>query len=237
MSKLLLVSNRVPTTGAKAEVSGLAVALVASSCRRRGGTWLCWSGAISEKPGISERSTKGVRTRTMDFTQTEYDGYYAGFCNSILWPLCHYRTDLCQYAPEMFETYDRVNKKFAAQVMDVLEPDHIVWAHDYHLLLLGSHLRARGVTQKLGFFMHIPFPVPEIFSAVPHGDELLKAMTAYDLVGFQTVTDLKAFLRCMTELAEGAVVMQESDTVYSVNAFDRVASRPAGSRSASKPRH
>jgi trehalose 6-phosphate synthase len=97
----------------------------------------------------------------------------------------------------------------------------MVWVHDYQLITLGAHLRHAGVQEKLGFFLHIPFPTPEVYTALPHYMELLKGLCAYDLVGFQTDGDLQAFLRCVTELAGGRKTKTIHEGVYDVQAFGR----------------
>ena len=151
MSQLIVVSNRISLPDAKAEAGGLGVAL-SEALKTKGGTWLGWSGAISENKDIKTQTKNNVRYVTMDIAQKDYDGFYVGFCNSVLWPLCHYRMDLCQFSLDMYEAYERVNRRFAEQVAAIAKPGDLIWAHDYHLMSLGSHLRSLGVMERTGFF-------------------------------------------------------------------------------------
>ena len=116
----------------------------------------------------------------------------------MLWPAFHYRLDLVDFQREAWEGYRRVNAKLADRLLPLIEPHDIVWIHDYHLLPLASELRQRGVNNRIGFFLHIPFPTPEVFNALPPHAELLEQLCDYDLLGFQTESDRLAFLDCVS---------------------------------------
>lgn len=206
MSRIVVVSNRVGPLTDTGKAGGLAVALV-DVLRERGGVWFGWSGKVSEEGTDSELKIEedgAVATATVDMTQTDYDEFYAGFANRALWPTLHYRLDLTNFGKEIENGYLRVNERFAARLAPLLEPDDIVWVHDYHFFFMGEMLRRAGVTNPIGFFLHIPFPVPEILTALPNHRALVGAMMSYDLVGFQTKNHLAAFDRYLLEEAGGA---------------------------------
>ena len=194
MGRLVIVSNRVPPPKSTASAGGLAVGLKLALARD-GGMWFGWSGktvpAASKKPTVVV--VDGICYVTTDLSRQEYREYYCGYTNRTLWPVCHYRVDLATFDDRFRRTYHQVNDRFAHQLGSMLEPDDVVWVHDYHLIPLGARLRALGHEGPIGFFLHIPFPVREIFSALPEHDDLVRKLFAYDLVGFQTETDHRAF--------------------------------------------
>ena len=161
MSKLVVVSNRVAVPNGKAEAGGLAVALT-EALKKGGGTWFGSSGEVREYPKVSMKMEDEISYITRDYTRNEYEEFYLGFSNSVLWPLFHYCMSRTAYTQEMFQGYEEVNKVFAELVTKNVADDDVIWVHDYHFLLLGQHLRYQGVKNKTGFFLHIPFPAPEV---------------------------------------------------------------------------
>jgi trehalose 6-phosphate synthase len=205
MSRLVVVSNRVADVTKAVQAGGLAVAL-ADALKERRGIWFGWDGTVvpdGTPIGITITHNEQVRTVTVPLTQRDYDEYYTGCCNNILWPAFHYRLDLAVIDSNSIETYRRVNKSFAKQIAALLEPDDIIWVHDYHLIPLASELRDLGITQKIGFFLHIPFPPADIFLAVPEEQWLASSLFCYDLVGFQTTIDVANFRRYLLDHAGG----------------------------------
>ena len=220
MSKLIVVSNRVSLPDAEAEAGGLAVALK-EALLRNGGIWCGWSGNVREYPKTQTRSDGNIDYVTQDLTQADYNDFYIGFSNSFLWPLFHYRMGLTHYSPAMFEGYENVNRQFAEIVSLRAEASDTIWVHDYHLLTLGKHLRDRGMAEnRIGFFLHIPFPVPEVLSALPVRLIILEALCQYDLVGFQTEHDVKAFISCLAQIGDGSKITERDDH-YEIEAFGR----------------
>ncbi len=136
---------------------------------------------------------------TVALTPEEHEGYYLGFANRTLWPLFHYRLDLADMRTGPEKTYFAVNKRFAQEVAPLLGPDDTVWVHDYQLIPFAAYLRQRDVTNPVGFFLHIPFPSPEILAALPHHKQFARTFFAYDLVGFQTLRDRENFARYAEE--------------------------------------
>jgi trehalose 6-phosphate synthase len=201
MSRLVAISNRVSVPRKGTAPGGLAVGVLAAM-REHGGLWLGWSGEIAQgDPGVVEVVRRDrVSYATFDLTKPEYDEFYLGFSNGALWPLCHHFLQALHYSEEQYATYLKVNQRFAEHAVRLLKADDLVWVHDYHLMPLASRLRALGVDQPIGFFLHIPFPGFDAFRALPVHRELLESMLAYDLIGFQTRDDLAAFHAAVTEI-------------------------------------
>jgi len=197
--RLVVVSNRLAVVReGEAPVGGLAVA-VHAALKDQGGIWFGWSGEVTAQPSNTATITKDghMRYATIDLTRRELNEYYAGFANSVLWPLFHYRMGLVSYRRADFDSYVRVNQRFALALGPLLQPTDTIWVHDYHLLPLGEQLRREGVTQKIGFFLHTPFPAEQLAAILPRHAHLFRPMLAYDLVGFQTENDRSAFIHYM----------------------------------------
>lgn len=194
MSRLVVVSNRVGPIRGSARAGGLAVALT-EALQDRGGVWFGWSGKISDEaePRVVQEAVGKVTVATVDLTRTESDQYYAGFSNRSLWPLFHSRLDLAKFDRRNHDGYRRVNQRLANQLRPLLQADDIVWVHDYHLMAFAEALREHGVSQPLGFFLHIPFPPTEVLKALPQHERLVRGLFAYDLLGFQTEDDVHRF--------------------------------------------
>jgi trehalose 6-phosphate synthase len=201
MTRLVAISNRVSVPRKGSAPGGLAVGVLAAM-RAHGGLWIGWSGEIAEgEPGDIEVVRRDrLAYATFDLTKTEYEEFYLGFSNGALWPLCHHFLQALHYSEEHYATYLKVNQRFAEHTARLLHPDDLVWVHDYHLIPLASRLRALGVAQRIGFFLHIPFPGFDAFRALPVHREVLESLLAYDLVGFQTRDDLDAFHAAVTAL-------------------------------------
>lgn len=190
MNRLVVVSNRVDLPPGNTAPGGLAVSL-AATLRATGGLWFGWSGQTAEEAGSVHHQTFGnVDYATVDLTPEEYAGYYHGYSNSVLWPLCHGLPCSPGTDAESYRSYERVNARFAELLVPLLEASDLVWVHDFHLLLVGRRLRAAGCQQRLGFFLHVPCPP---LQQLAEGRELLAALLAYDLIGFQTDGDLETF--------------------------------------------
>lgn len=188
MARVIVVSNRVatPSGDGVTRAGGLEVALHAFLKKNRG-IWVGWSGEIAEAEiGVHTTEHRGVTFVTTDLTREDYDEYYLGFSNRTLWPILHYRLDLMEYAVHEFNGYMRVNDRFADLLVNILQPDDVVWVHDYHLIPLAKALRDRGFQNRIGFFLHVPFPSPEVLTALPKHERLISTLCHYDLVGFQT---------------------------------------------------
>jgi trehalose 6-phosphate synthase len=198
LARIFIISNRVAVPKAGSQPGGLEVVLKAT-LKKHPCVWLGWSGEVSDTP----RTQTIVQGRNSfivtDLTAADFDEYYNGFANRVLWPIFHYRLDLAEFSRRDLSGYLRVNEHFADELMKVLEPDDIVWVHDYHLIPLAKALRARGLVNRIGFFLHIPLPPPEILTAMPNHETLIPALGDYDLVGFQTHGDAANFARYLAK--------------------------------------
>ena len=193
MGRLVIASNRVGSS-LKGNEGGLATAMLAAFDQREV-IWLGWSGEVTDEPsGPTRVQREGRLTRMLvDLERADYEGYYLEFANCVLWPVFHYRVNLAEYGREQWAAYGRVNEMFAERLVPALRPDDVLWVHDYHMMPLGAALRRLRVDNPIGFFLHIPFPASEVLATLPVHEALVRALFAYDLVGFQTEKDLQAF--------------------------------------------
>jgi trehalose 6-phosphate synthase len=194
MSRLVVVSNRIALPKRGTPPGGLAVGLIAAM-QARGGLWFGWDGETTEgaiePPTVIHKGDISYAATHLD--QHDFKDFYLGFCNSVLWPLFHYFVDGFRYSDVHYAAYQRVNLRFAHELRALLQPDDVIWVHDYHLIPFAQKLREVGVVHPMGFFLHIPFPNIEVLRVLPVYGELLQALLAYDVLGFQTKTDLDAF--------------------------------------------
>ncbi|WP_063548713.1 alpha,alpha-trehalose-phosphate synthase (UDP-forming) [Burkholderia territorii] len=231
MSRLIIVSNRVaPISEGEPAAGGLAIG-VYDALKETGGMWFGWSGEVvaSGAPQIRIEERGPVTFATVGLSRRDYDQYYRGFSNATLWPAFHYRADLIQYDRHEFEGYSRVNVWLAQQLVPLLQDDDVIWVHDYHLIPFARALRAAGVKNRIGFFLHIPFPAAQVLVNVPPHRELVESLCAFDLLGFQTEPDLRAFCDYI-EFEAGGEVAREGRTMR-VSAFGntlRAAAYPIG---------
>jgi trehalose 6-phosphate synthase/phosphatase len=215
--KLVVVSNRLPVVLSKKTGSwvsepgsgGLVTAL-APVLKDRGGLWIGWPGTGPEN-GIDEAlesATEGAGYSlvAVPLNRREIERHYKGFSNEVIWPLFHDLQTMCNFDPEYWITYREVNRKFAGVIDVHARPEDLVWVHDYHLLLAAAEMRALGVRSRTGFFLHIPFPSPDIFVKLPWRSEILEGMLEYDILGFQTVRDRRNFIQCLRMLTGSAYV-------------------------------
>lgn len=215
MTRLVIISNRVsiPEPG-KPEAGGLAVAIT-GALKEYGGLWFGWNGEIEEsansQPTTVERDN--ISYATLPLSQEEYDDYYLGFSNEVIWPVFHFNLGAMDFRLNYADAYQRVNERFASALTPMLEGGELIWVHDYHLMPLAKELRKKGVKDSMGFYLHIPFPSYDLLRALPGYRELLDALLHYDLLGFQTRNDLNAFRQAMIETFDATV----SDEIIECN--------------------
>lgn len=203
--RLVVVSNRVADLRSTTQSGGLAVAMK-EALAESGGVWFGWSGKTrndAADASVETKRTGAITAATIPLTDSEVEEFYLGFANRCLWPLFHYRLDLTEIISGHEQAYNAVNQRFAEKLWPLLEETDLVWVHDYHLIPFASYLRRQGANNRVGFFLHIPFPPPEIFSAAPHHTQLARSLFAYDLVGFQTRRDRDNFVRYAVEYLGG----------------------------------
>lgn len=232
MSRLVVVSNRVADPR-KAAAGGLAVAL-AEALHNGGGLWFGTSGQVVEPAagGIAGEAkvhlqrAGPVMLATLALSRADHDAHYLGYSNGVLWPVFHYRLDLADFDAADIEGYRRVNRLFAHKLLPMLLPDDVIWVHDYHLIPLAAELRAAGCTQRIGFFLHIPLPPPLILAAIPQHAWLMRALFAYDLVGFQAQADVEHFARYVRN--EGRAEQRHDDVFHAFGRSVRARAFPIG---------
>ena len=209
MSRLIVVSNRVsaPTDAAAGSVGGLAMALSAA-LRKYHGLWFGWSGETVETftGELKVEDRAGVSVGLVDLEAQDVEEYYNGYANKTLWPLFHHRVDLTAYERSYGEGYERVNRRFAEVLAPLIEPDDIIWVHDYHLIPLARDLRRLGVKNRIGFFLHTPWPVRQLLVTLPHHRRLVESMFDYDLLGFHTREWLDLFRDYVASEAGGTLI-------------------------------
>lgn len=212
--RLVIVSNRLPIVISREEEklqvssgSGGLVTALAPVLKYRGGIWIGWPGSAEEGEQTQirhlldqEKISTGYELHPIFLNKDEIKLFYEGFSNQVIWPNFHDLLSECHFNPSFWTAYQEVNKKFAEGVKEKLKPNDFLWIHDYHLMLLGKYLRESEVNQKIGFFLHIPFPSLDIFTKIPWRFQILRALLAYDLIGFQTLRDLTNFMQCVRRL-------------------------------------
>jgi trehalose 6-phosphate synthase len=218
--RLILVSNRVaiPTDNGSDRAGGLEVVL-APTLKRYEGVWFGWSGRVVERGQVATKTIqKSSQSYILtDLSEEDHKEYYSGFANSVLWPILHYRIDLAEFTRRDLSGYLRVNEHFADELSKVVLPSDLLWIHDYHFIPLGAELRKRGLTNRIGFFLHVPFPAPEFMTVLPHHERLLSSLLQYDLVGFQTDGDVQNFIRYVISEHPGSNIFQATDRQVVLN--------------------
>lgn len=230
MSRIVLVSNRVADLAKASQAGGVAVA-IADTLHARKGLWLGWNGRIGDRseelrtrPDLTEAD--GTTIATLSLSAREHDDYYTGYSNNVLWPVFHARLDIAQFDAGYYQRYLDVNKRFAHALRPLLNPGDTIWVHDYHLIPLGMELRALGVSNPIGFFLHIPVPPAQMFLAIPEHRELARGLASYDLIGLQTKVDVGNLIDYLQDGVFGRILQDGR-----IRAFDRelsIASFPVG---------
>jgi trehalose 6-phosphate synthase len=226
---VVVVSNRIARPKPDAAIEGGLAAALLPAVKNSGAIWVGASGRLVDaghKEHLVEVQPLGAGAlATVDMPRAHYDRYYEGFANSVLWPAFHSRIDLIRAGVEDYASYREVNAYMARAVLRFAKPDAAFWIHDYHFLTLAAELRERGVTQPIGFFLHTPFPSGAVMASVPHHRYLVRAMLAYDLLGFQTETDLTNF----KDYVERELGIRVKDNRIAVNgSVTRIESFPIG---------
>jgi trehalose 6-phosphate synthase/phosphatase len=220
---LVLVSNRIPIsfetkdgelTGAPS--SGGLISALEPLLRQNGGTWV---GSVSteEHPRVHELLAEATRGQSFTYaplflTKEEQTNFYEGFSNEVIWPLFHDLQSRCKFDPEYWNYYLGVNKRFAAAVNEVAKPGDLVWIHDYQMMEVAKALRSHQPAAKCAFFLHIPFPGPDIFEKLPWRKALLEGLLKHDLLGFQTGRDERNFIACVRHFLPESEITGRGDT-------------------------
>jgi trehalose 6-phosphate synthase len=224
---LVVVSNRLPVVlrkraagGVDVEggVGGLVTAL-RPILKHRGGTWIGWAGENAPDEESTRRLLEGVERSAgyelipVALPDDERRGFYEAFSNEAIWPLFHDLTTLARFRTDAWTLAQRVNRRFAAKVLENVAPGDLVWIHDYHLMGAARAMQEAGFTGRVAFFLHIPFPSPDLFMKLPWRSEILSALLAYDLVGLQTIRDRQNLIQCIRTLQPDAEVRGKGGVV------------------------
>ncbi|HWC67566.1 MAG TPA: trehalose-6-phosphate synthase [Acidimicrobiales bacterium] len=205
--ELVVVANRTPLRRVDEEwraSSGGLVAAVWPVATRRHGAWVA-----TVEPGqtadLPDGPVDGVSIVGVDLSAEEFDGFYNGFSNATLWPLYHDAIRPAEIDHQWWRAYRAVNRRVADAAAGAAPRGATVWVHDYQLQLVPGLMRKRRPDVRIGFFLHIPFPPPELFRQLPWRSLLLEGLLGADLVGFHTRTDVENFLRAVDRHAGGQV--------------------------------
>src|SRR5487761_936190 len=194
---LVVVSNRVARGNAHEPMTGGLAAALLPVVEKSGAIWVGSSGRVrdgAQKEPFAEIEALGAGALAMlDLPAAHYGGDYEGFAKSAPWPALHSRADLIRASQDDYLSYREVNAFMARALLRFRKTDTAFWIQDYHFLALGAELRDLGVTQPIGFFLHTPWPARDVIEGVPHHRDLVEAMLAYDLIGFQTEDDCENF--------------------------------------------
>lgn len=205
MKKLIIASNRLPTTVRRdngklvfePSVGGVATGLSSldtdwEKC------WIGWPGIDLEDCSGDQVSSAQRRLRKENFypvglSAREVEDYYHGFCNEVVWPIFHYFVQYATYKKKFWDSYIEVNGKFARAILDVARDGDRIWIHDYHLMLVPDMVKKELPDSSVGFFLHIPFPSSEIFRLIPWCREIIEGLAGADLIGFHTFDYVRHF--------------------------------------------
>jgi trehalose 6-phosphate synthase/phosphatase len=197
MNRLIIVSNRLPVTAQikrdgvefNRSVGGLATGLSSLNDPAEQ-LWIGWPGVCADevddkrKVEIEKRLRAEHNCHPVFINKKDFDGFYSGFSNDVIWPLFHYFTQYVNFDKDFWEAYKRVNLKYCEAILEVVREGDVIWVHDYQLMLLPSLIRKELPDATIGYFHHIPFPSYEIFRQLPWGREILEGLLGADLVGF-----------------------------------------------------
>jgi trehalose 6-phosphate synthase/phosphatase len=229
--RVVIVSNRLPFTfyrgsrGIERRPStGGLVSALEPVISRRGGTWIGW-------PGIEVKARERLSTKVKNYnvapvllSDSEVTRYYHGLSNRTLWPLLHSLSALARFERRDWQSYEKVNERFARLAAENARKGELIWVHDYHLMLVPEYLRQFTLGQRIAFFMHVPFPPYDIFRLCPWDRQLLRGLLACDLIGFHVQSYASNFFDCVERLLSArvdreAMVVELGDRVSQVGVF------------------
>ncbi|WP_349828322.1 alpha,alpha-trehalose-phosphate synthase (UDP-forming) [Brevibacterium litoralis] len=198
----VVIANRLPvdrddsadSPGWKTSPGGLVTALQ-PVMRSHDGAWIGWAGVPDED--LDPFDIDGMHLVPLRLSPAEIELYYEGFSNATLWPLYHDVIVPPEFHRTWWDSYKKVNRRFAEAAAATAAPGATVWVHDYQLQLVPQMLRSLRPDVSIGFFNHIPFPPWEIFAQLPWRTRILEGLLGADLIGFQRPTDASNFRRCV----------------------------------------
>lgn len=237
MPRVIIVSNRLPVSVKKVDgkleygppIGGLANGL-SSYINSGNNLWVGWPGIPNDELNDDERAEivrelKKRHCHPVFLTQRQLEGFYNGYSNSVLWPLFHHMTVDTGDTPTNWRIYREVNQLYADKTLANSRPSDRLWLHDYQLMLLPEMLRIARPKSRIGFFLHIPFPSPELFLSTKHAAALAKGLLGADLIGLHTSAYVDNFLDSCQELGIGVIAPRK---VILPERVVRVADLPIG---------
>ena len=207
MTRLIMVSNRVMDMSTAAQAGGVSVA-IHDALVESDGFWFGWNGQIDDLAAEQPPATTsaGHTTVTVPLTAEEHNDYYLGYANSVLWPVFHNRLDLAKFESGFYSRYMDVNRRFAQTLAPLIASDDVIWIHDYHLIPMAAELRRHGISNPIGFFLHIPVGPAQALLAIPEHRELAAGLAAYDLIGVQTEADVRNLIDFLQQSVFGRIL-------------------------------
>ncbi|MEM1416752.1 MAG: trehalose-6-phosphate synthase [Myxococcota bacterium] len=212
MGSIVVVSNRGPFrvsgTGARRKrvraAGGLVTALL-PVLRERGGTWV--SAQETDHPLVvaDQGESEPFDVAEVKIPKRQRDAFYGPFSNGVLWPLLHSMKATVPLGAAPWDAYDAANHAFAEVALKAGGSEGTYWVHDYHLMRVPGILRERAPGSRIGWFCHIPWPGPDLFSALPWRSEMLDGLLGADLLGFHTEEYAEQFLACIRRLTDHPV--------------------------------
>ena len=231
-SSVVVVANRLPVQRIEAEDTsesqwatspgGLVSALAPALAESERVAWVGWPGDVEE---TSEESfvVDGITLHPVPMSAEEKQLHYDGMSNGTLWPLYHDKIASPEFHRSWYDGYRRINQRFADAAAEITPPNSLVWVHDYQLQLVPGLLRATRPDLRIGFFLHIPFPPPELFKQLPWRTALTEGILGSDLVGFQTPDGAHNFSRLAIGLdlatGSGPTTLKCGDREIEVRSF------------------
>jgi len=227
---LFMVSNREPymhvidePTGAVRCIrpaSGVVTAIHPILCAC-GGTWIAHGAGNADRKFVNSKDKLGVPPEYSRYilkriwlNKEEEDGYYYGFANEGLWPLCHNTHTRPLFREADWNIYKKVNQRFADSVLEELPAKNpFVFIQDYHFTLLGKMIKEKRPDATIALFWHIPWPTPESFSICPYQKDILDGMLGCDLIGFHVQSHCNNFLDTANRLLESRVDTEKFSVV------------------------
>jgi trehalose 6-phosphate synthase len=203
---IVTLANRLPVVRSRAgwrTAPGGLVTALRPTFDARHGHWIGWDGGAPDVP----RSVPDLRARLvpLPLARRQVEGYYHGFSNSALWPLFHGLAHRMTIERRWWRDYYDANVRFAQRAVEVAPAGSLLWVHDYHLACVPLLLRQLGARQPIGFFLHIPFPAPELYARLPWRDNLLDGLLGADVISFQTQEYRENFVRTCLRLRTDVV--------------------------------
>jgi len=159
--------------------------------------WIGWPGIdvkYEQDRQLITNIFKRYKYHPVFLSKKQIKEYYDGYCNSKLWPLCHYFYTLIKHEESYWTAYKEVNELFCKEALKIIRKGDIVWVQDYHLMLLPSMIRQEKKDIAIGYFHHIPFPSYELFRVLRERADLLKGLLGCDLIGFHTHDYMRHFI-------------------------------------------